>query len=340
MKILKYILFFLLIAGIIYALGPREKFPTPKILDTEINSDIINLEQFITNKEVAVKDLKPNNQARIIWADDSLHQKTEYALVYLHGFSASQEEGAPIHTDFGKRYGMNVYLSRLEDHGRRDTNSFEQLTPENFIQSAEDAIDIGKKLGNKVIVMSCSTGGTLSAILASAGEDIHSMIMYSPNIDIYDPKSDLLLYPWGKRFSELVLGGQYNRIVYDTLAQKYWNSVYHTNSLFALKTMIHEYMNPETFAKIKVPVFMGYYYKDEDNQDKVVSVARMLDFYKQIGTPEEQKRKVAFPAAGHHVISSYVMSKDIKNVANETYRFAEEILGLKPLAENKIQAIK
>lgn len=330
MKFVKYLIFFFLTFGAIYALGPKEKFPSPSLLDTEINVDISNLDNFVATKEGKISDIKPDNQARILWADDSLRQKTEYALVYLHGFSASQEEGDPLHTAFGSRYGMNVYLSRLEDHGRADSNSFINLTPENFLQSAEDAIDIGKKLGDKVIVMSCSTGGTLSAILASAGEDIHSMIMYSPNIDIYDPKSDLLLYPWGKKISEWVLGGQYNRIVYDTLAQRYWNSVYHTNSLFALKTMITDYMNTETFAKIKVPVFMGYYYKDEDNQDKVVSVSRMLDFYDQIGTPQAQKRKVAFPEAGHHVISSHIMSKDINNVATETFRFAEEVLGLKP----------
>ena len=117
------------------------------------------------------------------------------------------------------------------------------------------------------------------------------------------------------------------------LREKYWNSVYHTNSLFALKTLISDYMNAETFAKINVPVFMGYYYKDEENQDKVVSVSRMLDFYEQISTPADKKRKVSFPDAGHHVISSYIMSKDINGVSAETYKFAEEILGLQPVKQ-------
>jgi len=319
----------LLVLGIV--LGPRQKFAPPALLDTDINSPLDSLDLYVASREAQVADIKPGNQAAIVWADPMLKQKTEYALVYLHGFSASHEEGAPIHTDFARRYGLNLYLSRLEDHGRPDSNSFINLTPENYIQSAEDAIDIGKKLGDKVIVMSCSTGGTLSAILASAGENIHSLIMYSPNIDIYDPMSEALLYPWGKQISNWVMDGNYNRVTYDSTAQKYWNSIYHTNSLFALKTMIRDYMNPEHFARIKCPVFVGYYYKDEENQDKVVSVQAMMDFYNQIATPDSLKRKVAFPDAGNHVISSYVMSKDVIGVEEATFRWAEEVLKLKPV---------
>jgi len=331
MKFIKYALVLILLTGVIFISGPKKEFETAKLLDTEINISLADLEKYVAEKEAAVKDLKPDNEARIIWANNSLKQKTDYAVVYLHGFSASQEEGAPLHEDFAKRYGFNLYLSRLEDHGRPDSNSFIQLTPENFLQSAEDAIDIGKKLGDKVIVMSCSTGGTLSAILAAAGEDIHSMIMYSPNIDIYDPMSELLVYPWAEELSSMVMGGTYNRIVYDTLAQKYWNSIYHTNALFTIKTLIKDYMTEENFAKIKMPVFLGYYYKDEENQDKVVSVARMHDFYDQIATPDSLKRKVAFPEAGKHVISSHIMSKDIKGVYLETCKWAEEVLHLKPV---------
>ena len=330
MKIVKILFAFFAICAFVYAIGPKVKFESPKILDTEIQVDISGLDSLIASSEQKISDLKPDNEARIVWAD-SLHQKTEFALVYLHGFSASQEEGAPLHTDFAKRYGMNLLLARLEDHGRVDTNSFVNLTPDNYLQSAEDALDIGKKLGKKVIVMSCSTGGTLSAILAAAGEDIHSMIMYSPNIDIYDTNSELLLYPWGKQLSSLVMGGEYNRINYTPDQQKYWNSVYHTNGLFALKTIIKDYMHEETFQKIKVPVFMGYYFKNEEEQDKVVSVSRMLDFYNQIGTLADQKHKVAFPTAGHHVISSYLMNENINLVANETYQWAEKVLGLKPI---------
>ena len=43
-------------------------------------------------------------------SNDSLKEKTEYAVVYLHGFSASQEEGDPVHYDFAKKFGCNLFL--------------------------------------------------------------------------------------------------------------------------------------------------------------------------------------------------------------------------------------
>jgi pimeloyl-ACP methyl ester carboxylesterase len=328
MKPFKYFLAFIVLLLLIFISGPRVTFDDPKLLDTEINIPLSGLDTFVASRESQVSNLKANNQARIIWANDSLKQQTEYALVYLHGFSASQEEGAPIHTTFARRYGMNLYLGRLEDHGRSDSTSFSNLTPENYIQSAEDAIDIGKILGKKVIVMSCSTGGTLSALLTAAGEDIHSMIMYSPNIDIYDQKSDIIMYPWGKNIARIIANGDFNRIQYDSLAQLYWNPVYHINGIFAVKSIIRNFMKKEVFEKIKIPVFMGYYYKDEESQDKVVSVSRMHDFFNQISTPESLKRKVAFPDSGNHVISSHVMSNDVKGVMIETFKWAEEVLNL------------
>src|SRR5688572_20321186 len=69
------------------------------------------LEAFIAANE-ANHAIKPDNQARIIW-NDSSKQKTPYAIVYLHGFSASQEEGDPVHRRVAETFGCNLYLPRL-----------------------------------------------------------------------------------------------------------------------------------------------------------------------------------------------------------------------------------
>src|SRR5690606_2388877 len=69
------------------------------------------------HQQESLHKLKPDNEARIIWADDSTKSRTPYALVYLHGFSASQEEGDPVHTRFAKTFGCNLYLPRLAEHG-------------------------------------------------------------------------------------------------------------------------------------------------------------------------------------------------------------------------------
>src|SRR4029079_9808675 len=115
------------------------------------------LEKYVSDHE-AMHKLKPENEARIIWFNDSLKQKTEYAVVYLHGFSASQEEGDPVHYDFAQKFGCNLYLSRLDAHGIDTTEPLGNFTAEGVWNSAKQAFAIGKQLGKKVILMSTSTG--------------------------------------------------------------------------------------------------------------------------------------------------------------------------------------
>ena len=327
-SVLKWTGIIILLMVVAFLLGPRATFKdintTPISFDIPLNG----LDAYIADKESEIMDLKPNNEAMIVWAD-STKSKTEFSVVYLHGFSASREEGAPLHTDFAKRYGANLYLPRLFDHGRDTDNTFKGLLPEDLINSAKEAIAIGKLLGDKVILMTCSTGGTLGAILSPHDDAIHSLYMYSPNIDVYDSNSKIITGPWGRQLLKLAMGGEYNHINYDETAKKYWSAGYHIDGLIALKSLIEKEMTEENFAKIDIPVYVGYYYKDEENQDKVVSVDRMLDFYDQISTPSEIKRIEAFPNAGRHVMTSYVFSNDLENVIKNSYDFAEEVLGLK-----------
>lgn len=317
-----------------FMLGPVKSYePVPDPLIELAPLEVSSVDSILEAQEALVSDLKNDNQARVIWYD-SVGQKTDFSLVYIHGFSASQMEGDPIHKTFAKRYGMNAYLHRLADHGRKSDRSFEHLTPGQLVASAQEAIRIGKSIGNKVIVMSCSTGSTLSAYLASENQnEIYAQIMYSPNIDLEDPAAELLLQPWGENILKMVSGGEYRQVQYDTIAPKYWNKTYHINGAMVVKHLIHQTMKPEIWNTIKQPLFLGYYYKDEAHKDDVVSVDAMLTFGDAIGTPQSQKRIVAFPEVGYHVMSSWVFSEDLLSVQRETFDFAEDILGLNPIVE-------
>ncbi len=327
-KIVTGIFLIILVLLIVFLCGPRVEFekvdPTPITLDY----NIADIDSIITSQESNVPNLKEDNEARIVWAD-SIGQKTEYSVVYLHGFSSSQEEGDPIHENFAKRYGCNLYLSRIHDHGRDDKDMLKGLTPEKLIQSAKEAIAIGQILGEKVIVMSCSTGSTYAAYLSGYDDRIKANIMYSPNIDVYDPKADMVLWPWGEKMMEQVAGGDYVVQEHYTPEQaQYWSDTYHTDGIFAMMGLIRQTMTEEHFEKMTQPLFMGYYFKDRDHQDMVVSVSRMREFFSQVGTPEDKKEQVAFADVGRHVIAGDLFSEDWETVQQETYDFAEEVLGM------------
>jgi len=211
MRFLKYTAITLFILATIYFLGPH---PKEAIFENTLPNipALVNLDSFVNAGEKLHK-LKANNEAKIIWADSS-HQPTEYAIVYLHGFSASQMEGAPVHENIAKAFHCNLYLARQAEHGIDTTEDLLNLTAEKYWESAKFAYAIGKKLGKKVILMSTSTGGTLSLKLAATYPEIAGLVMYSPNIEINNPAASVLNNPWGLQIARLVKGGTYSIIPY------------------------------------------------------------------------------------------------------------------------------
>jgi len=109
--------------------------------------------------------------------------------------------------------------------------------------------------------------------------------------------------------------------------------VYYLEGYISLAGLVENTMKEETFEKIEQPVFLAYYYKNEEEQDPVVSVAAMLEMYDQLGTPSSLKRKVAFPEAGNHVISSVYRSGDWQGVYEASADFLEEVMHLNPVVE-------
>jgi len=315
-----------LILIIAYFLGPT---PDSSEYSTELPvlpPESVNLPQYILQKESTHK-IKPDNQARIIWANDSLKEITEYSIVYLHGFSASQAEGEPTHRQIAKKFNCNLFLSRLSEHGIDTTEPMQRLTVNSYWQSVKEALVIGKKLGNKVILIGTSTGGTLALKLAAEYKDVFALVLLSPNIEIYDSNAWILNNPWGLQVAKLITGSEYieskdTRPVY----KQYWNSKYRIEAAVALQELVETSMTKETFKKITQPVLMLYYYKDEIHQDSTVKVSAMKEMFGQLGTPDDKKVAVPMPNTGNHVIGSYIRSNDVAGVEKQIEAFFKNVL--------------
>ena len=164
MKKRKIALIILLTLIVVYFLGPTP--PSPQY-NTEIPElpSIEKLEDFVNLKE-AQFHTRPGNEAQIVWLDSN-KSKTDYSILYLHGFSACHMEGNPIHMNLAKEFGANLYLARLQEHGLISDNNLENYSPDGVWESAKEALFIAKKLGNKVIVISTSTGSPIALKLAA-----------------------------------------------------------------------------------------------------------------------------------------------------------------------------
>lgn len=328
-RFFKYLAVLISLLTFIYFVGPKAPIPNLEGDIPVLTSNLEALEKEIKAMENEVKDIRPNNEAQIVWYDSTQKKKTPYSIVYLHGYSASQGEGDPIHKELAKRYACNLYLSRLYGHGITTEDAMIDMTPEKLLASARHALAVGQQLGEKVILMSCSTGSTLAIYMASQHpDDIHALINYSPNIEVADPKSFMLIGPWGLELTRLFLGGNHRSYEASEEAEKFWTNRYRIEAVIAMKALVNATMKKSVFEKVKQPLFLGYYYKDEEHQDQVVSVPHMLQMFDQINTPVKKKKRIAFATVGSHILASKYWSKDIEIVKKETFSFVEKVLGL------------
>jgi esterase/lipase len=329
--ILRFLLLLILALVLAYLMGPKPPRPKLTNLLPSVPSDLNQLENQIREREKSFK-LKPDNEARFIWANDSLKAPTEFALLYLHGFSACWYEGYPVNVDFARHFGCNAYFPRMASHGIDTTDALVDMTPERLWESAKEALVIARQIGRKVVIISSSTGGTLSLKLAAEyPELVFGLILYSPNIAINNSKAWMLSRPWGLQFSRQSYKSNYRVVSEDTGSKEcyYWNCKYRLEAVVYLQQLLEATMRKDVFQRVKVPVFLGYYYKDEQHQDKTVRVDAALKMFDQLGTQDGMKQKIAFPEAGDHLIACEMYSKSLNEVRQATFSFARDILGMK-----------
>lgn len=317
----------------IYFLGPQPDAPVLNASPTwtQIPDSMRQISEFVQQKELANKELKPNNEAKIIW-DDSLNpQKTKYSFLYVHGFSASQMEGDPVHRQVAAAFNGNLVLARVAGHGEKTSgHTLGNVTADDYYASVENYLAIAKKVGQEVIVMGTSFGGAMTVYLASKHPEIKAIILYGPCIAVADPNAVLLDNPWGLQLARLIKGGEFNEIPSKNKAHDaYWNLHYRLEAVVEMQNFLTHTMNKEVFSQVKIPVLLTYYYRDEAHQDQVVSVKAMQEMFPDLGTVSALKRQIAFPESGNHVITSPILGNKTELPMQASVQFLKEVVNLK-----------
>ena len=327
-KFLRALFLVILMILIVYLVGPEEPKPNLNLDLPSLTGDLSTLQSVILKRE-EVLNVKTDNESRFVWMNDTLKERTDWALLYLHGFSASWYEGYPVNVEFARQFRCNAYFPRLAAHGIDTTEALIDMTPDALWESAKEALLIARKIGRRVVVMGTSTGGTLALKLAAEyPEYVDALILYSPNVRINNPAAFLLSKPWGLQIARMVYKSNY-RITNEDFDSKeclYWYCKYRLEAVVYLQQLVEKTMKKEVFGRITCPVFLGYYYKDNENQDQVVRVDAALKMFKQLGTPDDLKTEMAFPDAGDHIIASELFSKSVDDVREATFQFANDIL--------------
>jgi esterase/lipase len=89
-------------------------------------------------------------------------------------------------------FGANLYVPRLYGHGLEEEEPMLNFNNEDFWESGKEALEVAKRLGDKIIVLGTSHGGSLGLVLAN-DEQIKALALYGPNIKVLTQKQ--VYYP-------------------------------------------------------------------------------------------------------------------------------------------------
>ncbi len=248
---------------------------------------------------------------RIVFAGDSV--RTPYSIVYLHGFSATRQETAPLSEQVARALGANLFETRLTGHGLPG-DSLGTVTAGDWLDDAVEAMDIGRTLGDSVIVIGTSTGGTLAAWLATlpsgARTGLHTVVLIAPNFGPVDRAASVLTLPWASvllprliPFRESTSGNEGRR--------RFWTTKYPTAALFPMQALVED-TRARTVSGYSTPTLTFY-----NANDRVVDALRTLawlDRVKALGTVREE-RVLVTPAENEdgHVLAGRITAPSQTN---------------------------
>jgi pimeloyl-ACP methyl ester carboxylesterase len=192
--ILLFLAGFVLLAFVLWVTGPRARITLPPDSVPEITHARLAA---ILESEKTIPELKTGVEKEVIWAHPD-RRRTEWSLVYLHGFSSSRREISPVMETVATRLGANLFFTRFRGHGTVSGEDMGQVGLLDWLEDAREARAIGHLTGEKVMIAGTSHGGLLAAWVAmlDGPEPVAGLALVSPNFEPCDKRTRWLTLPW------------------------------------------------------------------------------------------------------------------------------------------------
>jgi esterase/lipase len=177
-------------------------------------------------QEASQYALIPDTEKHVTWFGDA-GARTPYAVVSLHGFSATRQETAPLAERVAAALGANLFETRLTGHGH-DERPMHDVQAEDWLADTAEALAIGARLGERIVVIGTSTGGTLALAMSSQdiAEPVSDIVVMSPNLKPSDGKAAWLTRPAGPLIARLIAGDTRTWEAHNEQQARYWSTSY------------------------------------------------------------------------------------------------------------------
>lgn len=276
------------------------------MLDTQFGVPDLpaDLDAYLVTDESRHTDITPGAEKTIVWADPTTKNKTRFGFVYLHGFSATRQESAPVPGKIASHFKSNIYYARLTGNGRSD-DAMAKGSVNKWINDAAQAIAIGEAIGEQVVIIGCSTGASLGWWIAhqeAFKKNIHSLIFFSPNFGVADPRAGILLLPFGGQIAKAITGEYRSSIPVSAAHEKYWACRYPTVALLPMMGMVKLSKNYAAH-KTEFPVHITYSLYDD-----TVDASIIRKFYEDLKTTKKALVIDQPTAASQHVILGDILA--------------------------------
>ncbi|MEM7302136.1 MAG: alpha/beta hydrolase [Pseudomonadota bacterium] len=319
-KIMIWILIIAVGLAALVFLGPREPVDeTISFNKADLGAD---LEAYLQKQEARFSDIIKGAEKEIVWADGATKGQTEWAVIYIHGFSATKEETRPMPDLVAQALGANLYFTRLAGHGRSgDAMGDPQVN--HWLNDVVEAIHIGEQLGKKILLIGVSTGGSLITWAANKPDlmqQVEGIVQISPNFGVQAAGSEILSIPWAEYLTPMIVGSERSWEAHNEEHQKWWSTRYPSVALLPMAASINLARSLD-HKKIDVPAFFIWSPKDTVIVPKLVE-----DVAQNWGEGADTMKIEESDDPNNHVIAGRILSPSTTDtVADSIIEWAESL---------------
>lgn len=264
-KLLGRLLLILVVAGAaLWVFGPREEVKLNPTFEPRKFGEGVQV--YFESVEAGFDDIVPGTEKRVIWQEGAKEQRTPYSVLYIHGFSASSEEIRPVPDRIAEALGANLVYTRLQGHGRGGA-AMAEGTAVGWMQDAAEGLAAARAVGEQVVVISTSTGGTLAAAAALDPElsaNVAAMIFVSPNFGVNAPAAWVPALPGARIWLPPLMGGTRNAPTGNVAKDTYWSTDYSWEAVVPMTAIVQEVV-AQDFGTATIPALFRF-----SDDDKVV----------------------------------------------------------------------